>query len=99
MSLPNYPCEGPYSHAYEAFLVVVRKNELEHPELYELRNERFKQEFGIELPPLPEKYAHEKTSLMMVDFSLAILGMCSPTKLDIISLAICLCNIVYFALY
>lgn len=69
--------EGPYSHAYEAFLTVVRKRENDHPELYKERNKRFKQTYGIEIPPLPEKYAHEKTSLMMVDFSLAILGKIS----------------------
>lgn len=65
---------GCYSHAYEAFLEAVRKNERDHPERYKERNERFKKEFGIEIPPLPEKYAHENTSLMMVDFSLANLG-------------------------
>ena len=69
--------EGPYSHAYESFLTVVRKRENDHPELYAERNKRFEQTFGLEIPPLPEKYEHEKTSLMMVDFSLAILGKIS----------------------
>lgn len=74
--------EGTYSHAYEAFLIVVRKRETNNPEVYKQRNERFKKEFGIDIPPLPEKYAHENTSLMMVDFSLAILGKNSSNKLD-----------------
>jgi hypothetical protein len=57
--------------------VKTQKRERDHPELYKLRNERFKKEFGIDIPPLPEKYAHEETSLMMVDFVLANLGKTS----------------------
>jgi hypothetical protein len=65
---------GAFSHAYEVFLVYTRKRERDHPELYKIRNERYKKEFGFDIPPLPEKYAHEETSLMMVDFVLANLG-------------------------
>lgn len=69
------PCfTGTFSHAYEEFLAIARKNERDHPELYKLRNERFKKEFGFDIPPLPDKYAHENTSLTMVDFVLANLG-------------------------
>jgi HD superfamily phosphohydrolase len=66
---------GPYSHVYESFLKESYKQEKENPELYSERNARFKEEFGIDLPPLPEKYEHEKTSLMMVDDMLATNGL------------------------
>ncbi|KAL7451272.1 hypothetical protein ACHAWC_003095 [Mediolabrus comicus] len=66
---------GPFSHTYEAFLQASYKQEKEHPELYAERNEKFKEEFGVDLPPLPEKYEHEKTSLMMVDDLLATNGL------------------------
>lgn len=80
---------GCYSHAYEAFLIAVRKNERDHPEKYKERNERFKKEFGIEIPPLPEQYAHENTSLMMVDFALANLGKLSDFLYE---KCLCLCT-------
>ncbi|KAL9186258.1 hypothetical protein ACHAXT_005496 [Thalassiosira profunda] len=66
---------GPFSHAYEVFLEAVIKEETDHPEKYEERNTRFKAEFGVDMPPIPVKYKHESTSLMMVDFALASVGL------------------------
>ena len=66
---------GPNSHVFETFLRAVYKNEKEHPEQYEDRNERFKEEHGVEIPPPPEKYEHERTSLMMIDAALASVGL------------------------
>ena len=66
---------GPFSHVYESFLKAAYKQEKEHPEMYSERNARFKEDFGVDLPPLPEKYEHEKTSLMMVDDLLATNGL------------------------
>lgn len=66
---------GPFSHAFEVFLKAARKNELEHPEQYEERNNKFKEQFDMELPPLPDKYDHEDTSLMMIDAALSSIGL------------------------
>lgn len=67
---------GPNSHVYETFLKAVYKNEMDHPEQYENRNDRFKEEeHGLEMPHLPEKYEHEGTSLMMIDAALASVGL------------------------
>ena len=66
---------GPNSHVYESFLKAVYKNEHDHPELYEERDRQFKSEFGIDMPPLPKHYEHERTSLMMIDFALASVGL------------------------
>jgi HD superfamily phosphohydrolase len=66
---------GPNSHVYESFLKAVYKNEHDHPELYEERDRQFKSEFGIDMPPLPRHYEHERTSLMMIDFALASVGL------------------------
>ena len=66
---------GPFSHAFETFLKAAYKSELDHPEWYEERNTKFKNEFGIDMPPLPEHYEHEDTSLMMIDAALASIGL------------------------
>ena len=66
---------GPFSHVYESFLKAAYKQEKEHPELYVDRNAKYKEQFGIDLPPLPEKYEHEQTSLMMIDDLLATNGL------------------------
>ena len=67
---------GPFSHCYETFLQAAYKNELENPDEYEERNAKFKEQHnGIEMPPLREKYEHEKTSLMMIDSALASVGL------------------------
>eukprot|EP00547_Thalassionema_nitzschioides_P014811 CAMPEP_0194247646 /NCGR_PEP_ID=MMETSP0158-20130606/16910_1 /TAXON_ID=33649 /ORGANISM="Thalassionema nitzschioides, Strain L26-B" /LENGTH=693 /DNA_ID=CAMNT_0038983773 /DNA_START=212 /DNA_END=2289 /DNA_ORIENTATION=+ len=66
---------GPFSHAFEAFLKASYKSEKENPEVYEQRNAKFKEEFGIEMPLLPEHYEHESTSLMMIDAALASVGL------------------------
>ena len=65
---------GTFSHAYEEFINVVRKEERNNPEKYTKRNEMLKKQFGHDIPPLPDKYEHEQTSLIMVDFLLANLG-------------------------
>mmetsp|Transcript_5771 Transcript_5771/g.12613 ORF Transcript_5771/g.12613 Transcript_5771/m.12613 type:complete len:721 (+) Transcript_5771:101-2263(+) len=66
---------GPFSHTYEAFLKASCKNEREHPEQYEERNRKFEEQYGVKLPPLPEKYEHELTSCMMIDFLLSSVGL------------------------
>jgi len=66
---------GPFSHCFETFSKAAYKAERESPELYEERNRRFKEEYGVEMPPLPKEYEHENTSLMMVDFALACIGL------------------------
>ena len=67
--------DGPFSHAYEEFLKQAYKNEKENPDQYEERNRKFQEEFGMEMPPLKEKYDHEDTSLMMIDFALSCVGL------------------------
>mmetsp|Transcript_36556 Transcript_36556/g.65832 ORF Transcript_36556/g.65832 Transcript_36556/m.65832 type:complete len:716 (-) Transcript_36556:253-2400(-) len=66
---------GPFSHTFETFLKAAYKNEKENPEQYEERNEKYKEQYGVEMPPLPESYEHEKTSCMMIDFALASVGL------------------------
>ena len=66
---------GPNSHVYESFLKAVYKNEHDHPEQYVERDRQFKSDFGIDMPPLPKHYEHERTSLMMIDFALASVGL------------------------
>ena len=66
---------GPNSHVFETFLKAAFKNEKEHPEHYKDRNERFKEEHGVDMPPLPARYEHERTSLMMIDAALASVGL------------------------
>jgi len=66
---------GPFSHGYEAFLEAVRKNETENPDQYKDRNDRFVQEFGVDIPQLPSRYEHEETSLVMIDSLLASIGL------------------------
>ena len=65
---------GPFSHAFEAFLHAAHKSEKEHPDLYEERNAKFKEEYGIDMPKLKENYEHENTSLMMIDAALSSIG-------------------------
>ncbi|KAL7541457.1 hypothetical protein ACHAXR_010954 [Thalassiosira sp. AJA248-18] len=68
---------GPFSHGYEAFLMAAYKNEKENPEMYVERNAKFKEQFGVDMPQLPEPgtYEHEETSLMMIDSALATVGL------------------------
>jgi len=66
---------GPFSHAFEAFLHAAYKSEMEHPELYEKRNTKFKEEYGFDMPELKANYEHENTSLMMIDAALSSIGL------------------------
>lgn len=66
---------GSFSHGYEAFMRAAEENERNHPEQYRERNERFREETGEDMPPLPDDYEHEATSLTMVDCALARVGL------------------------
>ena len=61
--------------AFEALLKAVGDNERNNPEQYTERNDRFREVYGVGIPPLPEHYEHEETSLMMIDSALASVGL------------------------